>query len=157
MLYATLKVLHLLSLMVWMGGMFFMLFCLRPAGMTLPPPERVPLMLEAMRRFFAFVTAAIAVVLTTGLWMIGNVARATKGTGASFNMPLEWMVMAALGVLMMLVFAHIRVALYRRLQRAVAAQDWPAGGKALGEIRTWVIFNLAVGTFIVVVTLLGQA
>ena len=55
---------------------------------------------------------------------------------------------------MMAIFGHIRFALFRRLQRAVAASDWPSGAKALGSIRSWVGVNLALGVVIVVVTLL---
>ena len=35
MLYASLKALHLLAVMVWIGGMAFTLSCLRPAGRVL--------------------------------------------------------------------------------------------------------------------------
>ena len=70
-------------------------------------------------------------------------------------MPVEWMVMASLGVLMFAIFGHIRFALYKRLSRAVTAQDWPAGGAALASIRFWVMVNLAFGVVIVAVTLLG--
>ena len=44
MLYATLKLLHVLSIVVWVGGMVFAHFFLRPAAMELPPPQRVPLL-----------------------------------------------------------------------------------------------------------------
>jgi len=54
----------------------------------------------------------------------------------------------------MAIFGHIRFALLRRLQRAVAASDAPAGGRALASIRSWVAVNLALGLAIVVVTLL---
>lgn len=154
MLYATLKLLHVLSIVVWVGGMVFAHFFLRPAAMQLPPPQRVPLMHGALKRFFAAVLVAIAVVLATGLWMIGRVAKETVQAGLAFNMPLDWTLMAALGVLMMAIFAHIRFALYKRLDKAVAAQDWPAGGAALASIRTWVGINLALGVVIIVFTLL---
>ena len=154
MLYATLKLLHVLSIVVWVGGMVFAHFFLRPAAMALPPPQRVPLMHGVLRRFFAAVLVAVAVVLATGLWMIGRVAKETVQAGLTFNMPLDWTLMAALGVLMMAIFAHIRFALYKRLDRAVAAQDWPAGGAALGSIRTWVGVNLGIGLLIIVFTLL---
>jgi uncharacterized membrane protein len=74
--------------------------------------------------------------------------------GLSFNMPLDWTIMAALGIVMMGIFGHIRFALFKRLSKAVAAQDWPAGGGALGSIRTWVSVNLAIGVVIIVITLL---
>jgi uncharacterized membrane protein len=72
-------------------------------------------------------------------------------------MPMEWMVMASLGVLMVLIFGHIRFALYKKLTRAVNAQDWPAGAAVLASIRTGVSVNLVLGVLIVLVTLLGAA
>lgn len=154
MLYALLKLLHVLSIVVWVGGMVFAHFFLRPAAMQLPPPQRVPLMHGVLQRFFMAVSVAIVIVLVTGLWMIGRVAKETVQAGLAFNMPLDWTLMAALGLLMMAIFAHIRFALYKRLGKAVAAQDWPAGGAALASIRTWVGVNLAIGVLIVVFTLL---
>ena len=154
MLYATLKLLHVLSIVVWVGGMVFAAFFLRPAAMQLPPPQRIPLMHAALQRFFAAVVVAVLVVFVTGGWMIGRAAKETVQAGLGFNMPLDWTLMSTLGVLMMAIFAHIRFALYKRLDKAVAAQDWPAGGAALASIRTWVGVNLAIGVAIIAVTLL---
>ena len=154
MLYATLKLLHILSIVVWIGGMVFAHFFLRPAALQLPPPQRLPLMHGVLQRFFAAVVVAIGVVLVTGLWMIGRVAKESVQAGLSFNMPLDWTIMATLGLVMMAIFGHIRFALFKRLGHAVAAQDWPAGGAALGSIRTWVSVNLALGVLIIVITLL---
>ena len=155
MLYAILKTLHLLAIIVWIGGMVFAHFFLRPAAGILDPSVRVRLMHAVLGRFFSAVLAAIAVTLVTGLWMIGRVAKQVVQAGAQFNMPLEWTLMAALGILMMLIFGHIRFVLYKRLSRAAQALDWPAGGAALAQIRTWVLVNLALGVLIVVVTLVG--
>jgi uncharacterized membrane protein len=154
MLYATLKLLHVLAIVVWIGGMVFAHFFLRPAAMQLTPPQRVSLMHGALQRFFNAVLVSIAVVLATGLWMIGRVAKETVQAGLAFNMPLDWTLMAALGIVMMAIFGHIRFALFKRLSRAVAAQDWPAGGAALASIRTWVSVNLAIGVVIIALTLL---
>ena len=42
MLYASLKAFHLLAVIAWVGGMFFMLMCLRPAVQeVLEAPPRV--------------------------------------------------------------------------------------------------------------------
>jgi uncharacterized membrane protein len=101
------------------------------------------------------VLVAIVVTLASGVWMIGNVAKQVVQAGAQFSMPLEWTVMATLGILMMLIFGHIRFMLYKRLSRAAQAADWPAGAAALGQIRTWVLVNLGLGVLIVLVTLLG--
>ena len=82
---------------------------------------RVRLMHAVLGRFFSAVLAAIAVTLATGLWMIGRVAKQVVQAGAQFSMPLEWTVMATLGIVMMLIFGHIRFVLYKRLSRAVQA------------------------------------
>ena len=74
--------------------------------------------------------------------------------GLGFNMPLDWTIMATLGIVMMAIFGHIRFALFKRLSKAVAASDWAAGGAALASIRTWVSINLAIGVGIIVITLL---
>jgi len=155
MLYALLKSLHLLAIIVWIGGMVFAHFFLRPALGALEPPVRVRLMHTVLGRFFNAVLAVIAVTLVTGLWMIGRVAKQVVQAGAPFNMPLEWTLMATLGIFMMLIFGHIRFVLYKRLSRAVQALDWPAGAAALAHIRTWVLVNLGLGVLIVLVTLIG--
>ncbi len=152
MLYAILKTLHLLSIILWVGGMAFVLFFLRPALGSLQPPARVTLMHDVLRRFFGAVSAAIIIVLVSGLWMMGVFASGASASGV--KMPISWMVMAALGLLMMAIFGHIRFVLYKRLQRAVASSDWPAGGAALGSIRVWVLANLFIGLVIIVVLML---
>lgn len=154
MLYNALKLAHVLSIIVWIGGMVFAHFFLRPAAQSLEPPQRLRLMHDVLQRFLAAVTVAVVVVLVSGLWMIGNIARQAAQSGGSFAMPLDWTLMATLGLVMAAIFGHIRFALFRRLQRAVAASDWPAGGQAMAAIRRWVGVNLALGVVIVVVTLL---
>jgi uncharacterized membrane protein len=155
MLYALLKFVHLYTVVIWVGGMVFALFCLRPAAMTLPPPTRVPLMHAALGRFFNVVLVSSVLTLLSGGWLMSRVAQTTHQTGAKFNMPIEWMVMASGGVLMFAIFGHIRFALFKRLTRAVSASDWPASGAALASIRTWVGVNLAIGTLIIAAVVLG--
>jgi uncharacterized membrane protein len=154
MIYAILKLLHILAIVVWIGGMVFAHFFLRPAAMQLEPPQRIRLMHAALQRFFSAVLVSIGVVLVSGLWMIGRLAKETVQAGRSFNMPLDWTIMATLGIVMMAIFGHIRFALFKRLGKAVAASDWPAGGAALASIRTWVGINLVIGVAIIVLTLL---
>ncbi|MFY8017076.1 MAG: CopD family protein [Inhella sp.] len=154
MLYAALKTLHLLAILLWVGGMAFTLFFLRPALNTLGAPERVRLMHAVLGRFFKAVLAASLLTLGTGIWMLGRVAKQTVQSGGSFQMPLSWTLMSVLGVLMVAIFMHIRFALFKRLDRAVTASDWAAGGAALAQIRTWVAVNLALGVGVVVIALM---
>jgi uncharacterized membrane protein len=129
--------LHLAAAIFWMGGMAFMVLALRPSLGALDPPVRLKLVAEILRRFFVVVSISIAVLLATGAWLL-------LGAGSG-DTPPGWDTMAALGLLMIVVFGHIRHAPYRRLQRAVAAQDWPAGGAAAGQITLLAKLNLGLG------------
>jgi uncharacterized membrane protein len=154
MIYATLKTVHVLAIVVWIGGMVFAHFFLRPAVATLETPVRLRLMHDVLGRFFRAVLVAALLTLVSGVWMLGRVAKQVVQSGGSFEMPLAWTVMAVLGVAMVAIFMHIRFALFRRLGRAVAASEWAAGGAALTQIRTWVSINLGLGVLVLVVTLM---
>lgn len=155
MLYPLLKTLHLLAAVVWIGGMVFSHFFLRPAVAQLEPAVRVRLMHAVLGRFFNAVLLVAILSLATGTWLIGQVARQVVQAGGHFAMPLEWMIMSTLGGVMVLIFAYIRWVLYRRLGQAVGASNWSDGALALGQIRNWVAVNLVLGVVIVVVTLVG--
>ena len=154
MIYATLKTVHVLSIIVWIGGMVFAHFFLRPALAQIEPPVRLRLMHDVLGRFFRAVFIAALLTLASGVWMLGRVAKQVVQSGGSFDMPLSWTIMATLGVVMVAIFMHIRFALYKRLSRAVAASEWAAGGAAMAQIRTWVSINLGLGVLILLVTLM---
>jgi uncharacterized membrane protein len=154
MIYAILKTLHVLSIIVWIGGMVFAHFFLRPAVAQLEPAVHLPLMHAVLGRFFQAVLAASLLTLATGVWMLGRVAKQVVQSGGSFEMPLAWTVMAVLGVAMVAIFMHSRFVLYKKLGRAIAASDWIAGGAALTQIRNWVAINLGLGVLVLLATLL---
>ncbi len=155
MIYSLLKTVHVLSIIVWIGGMIFTLFFLRPALTMFEPPARIKLMTDVLGRFFRAVLIVGLLAVLSGFWMMGRVAKQAVQTGGSANLPIEWIVMAALGVLMFAIFGHIRFVLYKRLRAAAAENNWPAGGAALASIRVWVSVNLAIGIAIILVTLIG--
>ncbi|MEO7058054.1 MAG: CopD family protein [Caldimonas sp.] len=157
MLYACLKAAHLLSIVAWIGGMFFVLACLRPATTVLEPPARVALMHATLRRFFRVVTLAAAIAFVSGAAMIAIARAAAVRTGLAFNMPLDWYTMVVLFFVMAAVFAHIGLVLFPRLGRALASQRWPDGAAALEAIRREVTLNLVIGIFVIVVVRLGSA
>ncbi len=154
MIYATLKTLHALSIIVWIGGMVFAQFFLRPAVAQLEPPARLRLMHDVLGRFFKAVLAASVLTLVSGVWMLGRVAKQVVQSGGNFQMPLAWTIMAVLGVAMVAIFMYIRFSLFKRLGRAVAASEWAVGGAALAQIRTWVSINLGLGIVVLLVTLM---
>ena len=78
-------------------------------------------------------------ILATGFWMIFAVYGGMAAVGLYVH------AMLGLGIVMMLIFFHVYFAPFARLKRAVAAEDWPAGGKALSQIRVLVGINTTIG------------
>lgn len=141
--------LHLAAAIFWMGGMAFMVMAVRPAlHEQLQPPQRLPLAVAVLRRFFVVVMASIAVLLATGTWLLLQVPGAQA--------PRGWHAMAGLGILMMLVFAHIFFAPWRRLRAAVTAQDWPEGGRRMNQVALLVKVNLALGWLAIAAVMLWR-
>lgn len=153
MFYNLLKLSHVLSIVVWIGGMVFAHFFLRPAVAALQPPDRLRLMHDVLGRFFKAVLWLSTWAVASGVWMVGRVAKETVQADGHFAMPLAWTVMAALGVLMWLIFGHIRFVLYKRMSGTVATANWPLGGSALTDIRLWLTVNMALGLLTVSVAL----
>lgn len=143
--------LHLAAVVVWIGGMVFAHFCLRPAALaTLQPPQRLPLMSAALGRFFVLVGASLVLLWGSGLAMFA--ALITSGG----RPPLSWNLMAAIAALMTVVFAVIALRLHPRMRSAVAASEWPKAAAALDSIRRLVALNLGLGFLTIAVATLGR-
>lgn len=144
-------VVHVVAAVVWVGGMFFAFMVLRPAaGNLLEPPQRLPLWAKVFSTFFPWVWLAIFLLLSSGYWMIFNVF------GGMATSPLYVHVMTGLGIVMMLIFAHVFFAPYRRLTQAVVTEDWAKGAAALGQIRILVAINLILGMLVLVIASAGR-
>ena len=146
---SVLLLLHLLSAMAWVGGMFFAHFCLRPAAVqTLAPPQRLPLMAAALGRFLAAMAVAVPLVLLTGLAMLVQTGMA--------HAPWGWHAMLGIGLVMAGVYAFSHARLLPRLRQQVAASAWPLAAQTLDRIRRLVMLNLALGVLAAAVALLGR-
>ena len=138
--------LHLLAAVIWVGGMFFAYLALRPvAGHLLEPPLRLQLWAKVFDKFFPWVWAAIVLLLTSGFWIFFAVYGGMDMVGLHVHL------MLLLGLVMMAIFLHIYFAPYRRLNQAVARQDWTAGGAKLNQIRKLIAVNLVLGLIVIVV------
>jgi uncharacterized membrane protein len=143
-------ILHTLSAVVWVGGMFFAHQVLRPAAVMLEPAPRLMLWSRVLGRFFAWVFAAIVLLLLTGYAMVFGLYAGFAGIG------LHVQLMQGIGILMMLLFLHLYFAPWRRFRTAVARQDWAEGGRQLGQIRTIVTINLVLGIIVVAIGSSGR-
>lgn len=141
--------LHLLGIVIWVGGMFFAHQLLRPvAADLLEPPLRLQLWVGVFRRFFPWVWVCVAAVLGSGLFMIMLM-------GGMKLIPLYVHAMLGLGLAMMAIFAYVFFAPYARLKESVANQDWKSGGAALASIRQLVGVNLSLGLVTIVLATAG--
>src|SRR3979409_1230607 len=89
-------ILHILSAVVWVGGMFFALLVLRPATAGLEPGARLDLWLRVFGGFFLWWFAAILLLLASGYAMIFGVYAGFRGIGLHIH------IMHAVGIVMML-------------------------------------------------------
>ena len=139
--------LHVISDVIWVGGMFVAYVAVRPAaGEALEPPQRLRLWAGIFRRFFPWVWASVVLILATGFWMMRDMTR----------VPIYIMVMTLIGIVMSAIFMHVYFAPFSRLKRSVAAEDWKAGGAALNQIRMLIGTNLVLGLLNVAVATLGR-
>jgi uncharacterized membrane protein len=143
--YAALKVVHLLTILLWVGGMAFAHLCLRPAAAALEPPQRLALMAATLARFFVVVAWAAPLAWLSGFAMFWQVREAA-------SLPPGWLVMAFSGTVMLLLYAYIVFVRFPPLRRAVAAAEWAQAGAALIRLRRWVEVNLVLGLLTVLVT-----
>jgi uncharacterized membrane protein len=139
---------HLAGVSIWIGGMVFAHFCLRTSLAELTPQSRLPLMESALGKFFNWVTGAIVAILLSGGFMMSKVG----------NMQAPWPVfaMAATGIIMMLMFGHLRFGVYPRVQRAVQSQRWPDGARAMTSMRRIVVVNMVLGFVTIAFAVMGR-
>ncbi len=143
MLRQLLLLVHLLSVISWVGGMFFAYFCLRPAAVeTLEPPSRLKLWVATFARFLLYMAIAVTLILVSGITMLLSV-------GFKFA-PLGWHIMFALGLVMAGVFLYIYLWLFPQLRKHCAVSSWQEAAQALAAIRRFVGINITLGVIIVI-------
>ncbi len=141
---------HLIAVAVWIGGMFFAHFCLRPAAaQSLAREQLLPLMSATLQRFFRWVALAIVLLWATGLAQMLAVGFARA--------PWQWHAMMGIALAMTVIFAVIAHGIFPALRDAVARADWAAAASAMGRIRRLVLVNLALGVATIAVATIGFA
>lgn len=143
--------LHLLSAVIWVGGMFFAYMALRPVAATLlEPPQRLPLWSQTFAKFFPWVWLAIVLLIVTGYGMIFAVFGGMAQAGLHVHL------MQGIGWIMMLLYMHVYFAPYARLKRAVTVGDFPTAGAQLGQIRRTIGINLLLGLVVIAIASAGR-
>jgi len=134
---------HILGVMIWVGGMFFGMLVLRPGMVVLPAAERLTLHAEVFRRFFRVVWHAMPAILLTGYLMLFGLYGGFAGVDWSVH------VMHLLGLVMAATFVAIVFGPYARFRADPSAVSVEA-------IRKLVMVNLALGLITVAVAAIGS-
>ncbi len=137
---------HLLGMTVWVGGMAYALFVLRPSLGLLEGTQRTSVQLQTLRRYFRLVWHVMPLVLVSG-WAM-EIFREGGFAGADWHIN----VMQGLGIVMAALFAAIYFGPFRKARRALRPQ--PA---IFERIRSLVSIKLVLGIVVVVVASLGHS
>jgi uncharacterized membrane protein len=140
-LYTVLKVLHLMSAVLWVGGMFFAYVILRPSLTAIDAPQRMLLQTQVHQKFFLVVWHAMPIILVSGflmLWYLGGMSN------------VRWPIhaMLALGLVMAGVFLAIIFGPWRKFRRTI---DRTRMAASLTTMRNLIGVNLILGLLTVII------
>ena len=141
--------LHVLFAVVWVGGMIFAQLALRPVAVAqLEPPRRIAFLTAVLGRFFWLVWAAVVILPLTGFWLIA-------GYGGMARLGWHIHLMTGVGIVMVLIYLTLFLAVFLPLRQAVAAGDWAVAGRRLEWTRRLLWTNLLLGVLVVLTAALG--
>ena len=141
---------HILGAVVWVGGMFAIYVCLRPALAAVDPPQRLRLVRITFQNFFPWVWAAVLLLLASGYWMV------FVTFGGFSGVRLHVHLMQLIGWVMIALFLWLFHGPWLAFKHAVDAENWPAAGRSLDRIRQIIAVNLPLGLLIVVIGASGR-
>jgi uncharacterized membrane protein len=141
--------LHILGVIIWVGGMFFAHMVLRPALTdSLDAPQRLSLLLRVFDGFFPWVWGAVIAIMASGFWMLFTLYEESIESWLGF--------MTAVGLLMSAVFVFIYAIPYHQIGLAIKEDDNVKVVAAVGLIRQLIMVNLSLGMLVTVVAVIGK-
>lgn len=140
---------HVLAAVIWIGGMFFAHFMLRPSALqTLSPPQRLPLWQAVFKRFFVWVWLASTLLPVSGYVIIYQVWGGLA--------PAYTHIMALIGLIMLAIFIFIYFKPYAAFDEAVTQKDFATAATHLETMRRLITTNLHLGLVTVIIATAGK-
>ncbi|CAK0751479.1 CopD domain-containing protein [Gammaproteobacteria bacterium] len=150
-IYITIAIiLHLISVVIWVGGMFFAHTALRPAATSLSTELRIPLWGRIFEKFFPWVWTAVLIIFVTGYSVLFLVFTSFKDASPYVH------AMIGLGNLMSLLFFYLWFFPYQSFRTALATKDLATAGFHQTRIRYIITINLVLGLITIVVAVIGH-
>jgi uncharacterized membrane protein len=125
---------HLLGVLIWIGGMLYTLFVLRPS-LSVLGEEKGKFVITAMGRFFPLVWLAIFLLLITGGYRVHNYIH----SGIFISK------LAVFGI-MVLVFSYIYFGLYKKLDKVEKTEKTVI----IGKITNLIKLNFSLGLLVII-------
>ncbi len=152
--YSTLIVfLHVISAVVWVGGMIAMRFAAHYAFMELEPPLRLARSAQALKRLFAIVTPFVVTLIITAVLMAVGWGFRTAAVDASGNVIDEnayfvYNLVHVKEAIWLLMALNLGAMILRRnkAQKLIDKGDFAAAKPLLGLIGKYMVpVNIALG------------
>ena len=142
--------LHVAGAVIWNGGMLFAHQVLRPAAGPLDSAPRLALWVRVFRRFFPWVWASIAALVSSGYIMV-----ASRLGGLAQVKPYVW-AMQGLGLAMIVIFCWVFFRVFPALRLAAEAGLTEEGLVHLALIRRLIGINIIIGLVTIAVATGGR-
>ena len=143
--------LHVLFVVLWVGGMAFAMLVLRPiVADQLEPSQQATFMTAVLNRFFILVWHAAIIIPVTGFWAI------FAGYGGFSTVGPHIHYMAGVGSLMVLIFVYLYFLVFLPFKHAIAAGNKEQARTLMGRLRALIWINLVLGISVVLVASFGS-
>jgi uncharacterized membrane protein len=138
---------HILAVIVWLGGMFFLTVVLG-SGTNLP--DRSASWERALSRFLPWGLLSLAIILATGVTLVFSVF------GGYAHIPTIHRVNMVIGIPAIALFVYLCVVPWRRLRRATVAHDTGTTEKTIGQAKMLLATILALGLLAAFTSAVGR-
>ncbi|HIJ82612.1 MAG: uncharacterized protein HW380_3957 [Magnetococcales bacterium] len=141
---------HLISAIIWIGGMFFANWMLRPAVENLDLPAKVRLWIDVLERFFSWIWVIVFTQPATGYWMV------FYELGGFHHAGMHIFLMQIVGLFMIFVFFWVYFVLFKNMKRMAKEELFPEAGMYMMKIRRMVLLNLTLGSMVSTLAVVGR-
>jgi uncharacterized membrane protein len=142
--------LHILAIVVWLGGLFCMSVMVSPAGRDLDATAIAFHWQRVLARFFTWAWIALLLIVATGIALV------QVRFGGFSNMPALHRANTAIGVPAIALFAYVFLVPWRRYCRSIAKSEWSAAERLLGHVRIVLAIILVLGVVASVISIVDR-
>jgi len=146
----TALALHVLAALIWVGGMIFSHFVLRPAVVDLEREARLALWRQVLPHFFRLVWGSIILLLVTGYFIVFEYFGGFAGVGLSVHL------MQGLAFLMILLFTYVYTVPFSAFTSAMDDGDHDQAALHFARIRLIISLNLPLGVICALIGATGR-